>query len=135
MAQRLKAKFADRVRCRFRDGNAAATPAVFARCQRLQPPEQEDFPSNRHLALNLCLAACPDAKPVPLLAQHALGLRAHPCSRIRPSLARSLKADPKASPRRSPWVETATLTLVGVYADHACGSAVKLSTTMVRLLP
>jgi hypothetical protein len=34
--------------------------------------EQDDFSSNRHLALVLCFVTCPDAKPVSTFAGHAL---------------------------------------------------------------
>ena len=53
--------------------------------------EQDDFSSNRHLALMPWFVACPGANPVPLLARHAQGAeKVTACCGMEPSVARRL---------------------------------------------
>jgi hypothetical protein len=45
------------------------------RCRPLFLLGQDAFSLNHHLGLNLCVAVCPDAKPVSTFAGHVLGSR------------------------------------------------------------
>ena len=58
------------------DGEAEVLSPAFGQLEMIERLEQDDFSWNHNLVPNLCFVACPDAKPPPTFAGHALSQRA-----------------------------------------------------------